>query len=260
MNIPLSASRSPTHHEDGHNVLTIASGKGGVGKTVIAISLAEAMSRMGKQILLFDGDMGLANIDIQLGLTPAHDLGEVIARTAQLEEIVIPYAAGGFDIIAGQSGSGLLGALPDTNLVGLRQRLFSLAARYDRAILDLGAGIDAPVRLMTADTGTVLVVTTEEPTALTDAYAFIKLAVARRPDIDIRVIVNMAASIREGERTFQILQKTCENFLRRPVGLAGVVRRDDHIRDAIRHQTSLITRHPTCDAATDVEKLAAALL
>ena len=114
MTMPLSVSRHPAHQQEGLNVLTIASGKGGVGKTVIAISLAQAMSALGKRVLLFDGDMGLANIDIQLGLCPEHDLGEVIARTATLDDIVLPFQEGGFDIIAGQSGSGLLGALPVT--------------------------------------------------------------------------------------------------------------------------------------------------
>jgi len=107
--------------------------------------------------------------------------------------------------------------------------------------------------------GTILVVTTDEPTSLTDAYAFIKVTHSERPGADIRVVVNMVNSIREGKRTYNTLLKACEGFLKITPPLLGVVRRDDKVREAIRNQTSILTRFPNCEAVADVEAVARGL-
>ncbi len=259
MSAPLSVTRHPASRVSGANVLTVASGKGGVGKTWFSITLAQAISRAGRRVLLMDGDLGLANVDIQLGLTPSRDLGAVIADRLAIADAVTPYGEGGFDIVAGQSGSGSLAALPDLVVAGLRDQMFALAERYDTAILDLSAGIDRPVRMLAASGGICVVVTTGEPTALTDAYALIKLTLARQPDLDIRVVVNMAASQRDGNQTFDTLARAARNFLGYMPRLAGIVCRDDHVADTIRHQSPLLTRHPNCPAAREVEAIAADL-
>ena len=127
-------------------------------------------------------------------------------------------------------------------------------------MIDLGAGVEETVRTLAAGAGTTLVVTTAEPTALTDAYAFIKLAHVARPGADIRFVVNMAASEREGERTYQTILKACQNFLKISPPLAGIVRRDSRVAEAIRHQAPILSRHPNCDAAGDVARIADKLL
>lgn len=238
------------------NVIAIGSGKGGVGKTWFAVTLSHALARAGKNVLLFDGDLGLANVDIQLGLTPQHDLGAVIAGRRTLQGATFSYAEGGFDIIAGQSGSGGLASLPPARLAGLRDELMTMAPRYGFVLVDIGAGIDRPVRTLLGRAGTCLVVTTDEPTSLTDAYALIKVVRAERPAANLQVVVNMASSESEGERTYGVLLRACENFLKYAPPLAGVVRRDIKVRDAIRSQTATLTRHPTSDAAADVEAIA----
>jgi flagellar biosynthesis protein FlhG len=241
-------------------IVAIASGKGGVGKTWLAITLAHAMARQGKRVLLFDGDLGLANVDIQLGLMPEHDLGTVIAGKTSLPDATLRYGPGGFDILAGRSGSGALSALSPAVLESVLDGLRAAALGHDVVLLDLGAGLDRGVRRMAAFADLLLVVATGEPTSLTDAYAVLKLHAADRPGGVSRVVVNQAATRAEGERTYATLARACASFLGRTPGLLGIIRRDERVRDAIRRQTLLLTRHPACPAADDVQAAALALL
>ncbi|MEE8203036.1 MAG: MinD/ParA family protein [Alphaproteobacteria bacterium] len=254
-----SARQQPDTRPTGENIITIASGKGGVGKTWLAITLAHALARSGRRALLFDGDIGLANVDIQLGLAPEHDLGSVIAGRLSLHSAVTTFADGGFDIIAGRSGWGSLTALHPSRLTTLRDDLIAMTGGYDDVVVDLGAGLEQSVRLLTVPAGRCLIVTTDEPTALTDAYAFMKIIRAERPGIDLRVVVNMAATPQDGENTYNTLCRVCENFLKFTPPLAGVVCRDSHVKDAIRNQTAMLTRHPGSRASSDIEMLARAL-
>src|SRR5690606_11396824 len=137
--------------------------------------LAHALSREGKKVLLFDGDLGLANVDVQLGLMPKRDLNDVIRGRLGLDKVIQPYEDGGFDIVAGRSGQASLSALPTQRLSILRDQLLDVADQYDVVIIDLGAGIDRTVRMLSAAATRTLLVVTDEPTSLTDAYAFIKL-------------------------------------------------------------------------------------
>lgn len=243
------------------NMLAVASGKGGVGKTWLSLTLAQAIARSDKRVLLFDGDLGLANVDIQLGLHPANDLGGVLDGSYELKEAITHHDAGGFDVIAGRSGTGSLANIPPVRLRQLMNDLVALAPAYDRVILDLGAGLESTVRDLAALARTTLVVATDEPTSLTDAYAFIKLAQMQNPRMenggaDLRIVINMATSPAEGERTYATLLKACESFLKISPPLAGVIRRDSRVKDAIRHQVPLLIRHPNTPAAGDVEALA----
>lgn len=241
-------------------VVAVASGKGGVGKTWLAISLAHALARAGTRALLFDADLGLANVDIQLGLMPAHDLGGVLAGQVPLDGAGQRYEAGGFDIIAGRSGSGRLANLPADRLQGLADGLTRLAGRYDVVILDLGAGIERTVLRLAAAADLCLVVATDEPTSLTDAYAFVKLASRQRAAEQVLIVINMAATARAGEGTYATLRRACDGFLGVSPPLLGVIRRDPKVRESIRHQSPLLTRFPGCPAAVDVEAVARGLL
>jgi len=238
------------------NILAVASGKGGVGKTFFSITLSHALSRLGRKTLLFDGDLGLANVDIQLGLMPKRDLGQVIDGLVGLQGATTPFPEGGFDILAGRSGTGSLANLPPQRLTQLRMELSEMARGYDWVVVDLGAGVDRTVRTFSGPAGTTLVVSTDEPTSMTDAYAFLKLAWQSNPMADLRLVVNMAQSRAEGEKTYEQLLTVCRRFLKKEPPLAGIVRRDLKVRESIKTQTPLLTRSPTCEAAQDIEDIA----
>ncbi len=245
----------PAPAPQSRNIIAVASGKGGVGKTWFSITLAHALARAGRKALLFDGDLGLANVDVQLGCTPRRDLASVMAGEATLEQAAVAHPCG-FDIIAGRSGAGMLASLPASRLLTLRLELARVAQGYDWVVLDLGAGIERTVRLLMAQARACMVVTTDEPTAITDAYAYIKIAALERQAAGLQIVVNMVSSQRDGERTYGTLLRACREFLKIEPPLAGIIRRDDHVKDAIRHQAALITRHPNSAAASDVERIA----
>jgi flagellar biosynthesis protein FlhG len=240
-------------------LVAVASGKGGVGKTWFSITLAHALAARGCATLLFDGDLGLANVDIQLGLNPVLDLSSVLAGRATLAETAIAATHGhaAFFVMPGRSGSGGLAGLPPATIDTLLMDVAALP--YDIVVLDLGAGIEAVTRLLAARADTLLVIATDEPTSLTDAYAVIKLRHADAPGGDTRVVINQAASPAAGQRTYATLARACANFLHITPPLAGIIRRDDRVRDAIRRQMPLLSRHPASPAGADVTAIAETL-
>jgi flagellar biosynthesis protein FlhG len=209
-------------------------------------------------VLLFDGDLGLANVDVQLGLAGGRDIGPLLLGDASLVDCVQQTVAG-FAVLAGRSGTGAFSALPDATIDRLAATL-SDAPGYTHILLDLGAGLDRTVRRMAATADTLLVLTTDEPTALTDAYAALKLASHDKPAGDRRIVVNLAGSRAAGEKTYATLSRACAQFLGARPPLAGIIRRDTRVPEAIRRQTPLLTRHPNSEAAADVEALAQRLL
>ena len=251
---------SPSQRAKSPNILAIASGKGGVGKTWFSITLAHALANRGYQTLLFDGDLGLANLDIQLGLMPQQDLSSVITGRLTLNQVVIKYADGGFDVIAGRSGSGSLANVTASRIQRISNDLALLASRYDNVLIDLGAGVERTVRQLVHNASTCIVVLTDEPTSLTDAYAFIKVIHTERPEIDVQVVTNIVNSTHEGERTYNTLLKACQGFLKISPPLLGIIRRDSKVPETIRRQAPLLTRFPNTEAAVDVEKIAQRLL
>jgi flagellar biosynthesis protein FlhG len=237
-------------------IVAVASGKGGVGKTWLAVTLAHALARRGRRVLLLDGDLGLANVDVQLGLGNGPDLGQVVAGRMRLRAAVHHFESAGFDLVPGRSGSGSLAALATEQVERLIGEILDLAPDYDHVVLDLAAGVDRMLLRLAAAADRALVVTTDEPTALTDAYAFVKL---HRRDTDSmpEAVINMARSRAAGEETHATLSRVCRSFLQRPLALAGIVRHDSRVADSIRRQTPHLIRHPGSPAALDVEGLAA---
>lgn len=261
----VNATQSTTHEAllaatGGSNIIAVASGKGGVGKTWFAITLSHIFARSGRRVLLFDGDIGLANVDVQLGLTPKKDLSSVFSGRAQLKEAITHYTAGNFDIIAGRSGSTSLSIIPQESLNSMGLALNQIAQNYDVVILDLGAGIEQNVQYLSSLASKCIVIVNDEPTSLTDAYAYIKLCSARPNMPAINIVVNSAPSQKEGDKTYEALNRACQNFLGFSPPLLGVIRKDNKIRDAIRAQKSIIALAPGTTAASDVATISLKLL
>jgi flagellar biosynthesis protein FlhG len=245
-------------------IFAVASGKGGVGKTWLSTTLACIYARLNRRTLLVDGDLGLANVDVQLGVRPQADLAAVMRGWIDLEAAVTPVMGGagnsnGFDLLPGHSGSGALGSLSIEDVGRIASGITSLALHYDRLILDLAAGIDPTVMRLARAADRIIVMTTEEPTALTDAYAFIKVARMHAPDAAPWVIVNQADKRLTGRRVYEQLAKACEVYLGFRPALAGVITRDPRVPDSIRAQTPLPIRHPTSQAFEDCLAIVEAL-
>lgn len=239
-------------------LITVASGKGGVGKTWFSATLCHALANRGHQTLLFDCDFGLANVDIQLGLMPEYDLGQVISNEISLPEAVFHKSQSGlnFDIISGQSGSGALASLKMERLVDLGAGICNLAQKYDYTIMDLGAGVENSVMTLARASDKVIVVITPDPTSLTDAYAFIKLHNMRNNDAEINIVVNMADDQNEGRRAFDKIVKVCKNFLNISPKFLGIINRDKHVTNAIRSQMPLLSKYPQSIAGENVIEIA----
>ncbi len=259
MNEQATEPPKPANRAKGRNIIAVASGKGGVGKTWFSITLAHAIARVDKRVLLFDGDLGLANLDIQLGLMAKTDLGAVLAGRASLAQAVTYYEEGGFDIIAGRSGSGALANLASNRLQALLDELSMLAANYDHVIIDLGAGVESTVRRLAYAAGRIIVVVTDEPTSLTDGYAFIKLAHNERPDTTIEVVTNMVSTTDDGARTYKTINKACQGFLKYSPRHLGAIRRDAKVRSAIRQQKPFLNVSTESEAAADIQAIARAV-
>jgi flagellar biosynthesis protein FlhG len=246
-------------------VMAIASGKGGVGKTWLSTTLATCFARMGKRTLLVDGDLGLANVDVQLGIAPETDLAAVVAGWVELEDAVTKVNGGagqtsGFDVLPGRSGSGALAGLPPEEAARLGASLTALSLQYDIVLLDLGAGIEENVMRLARACDRCLIVATDEPTSMTDAYAFIKVLRGYAPSVQPWITINMADTRVAGRRTYEALARASQTFLGFRPPLAGIILRDPKVREAIRQQKTLMTIDPQAQAVIDAGQVADALV
>jgi flagellar biosynthesis protein FlhG len=238
--------------------LALASGKGGVGKTVLAVSLGHALVRAGARVLLVDADLGLANVDVQLGLVDDRHLGRALAEGRPLAEMILREETTGLDLLLGPSGWRSLAGLDGEALERLAAEIELASRAYDVTLLDLPAGIGARTLRLARLARRVLLVATPEPTALTDTYALLKVGL--RDHAGLGLVVNMAEDRAEGAGAARTLATTARRFLGRDLPLLGIVRRDPRVADAIARQRPLLARHPTAPAAADIEELARLLL
>lgn len=239
--------------------ISIVSGKGGVGKTNLALNLGYALYRAQHEVMLMDCDLGLANLDVLLGLAPEKTLQDLLSQDVDPGEVVVPIEQGGFDFLPSASGVPELIDL-DEDLQGmLFDKLNDVIGRYDFLLLDLGAGISRTILRFSAMTQERIVVITPEPTSLTDGYAMIKVMSAEHGVRNFHVVVNMAASHEEGKKAFARLHAACEKFLGLDIQYAGAVRQDPAVVKAVIKQTPLLKLAPSSDAGRDILQLAVRL-
>lgn len=227
----------------GARLTAIGSGKGGTGKTFIALSLAQAFADLGERVLLADADLGLSNTSVQLGLSRAGDLPGFLAGRTSLRNAVVPVICAShakFDLLAAPAGSG---TLSDSDHASATRLAFQLrrASGYDRVLIDLGAGIGDTVMTLAAEADDVVVVLTPDPAALTDAYAFLKLVLKRTGGRTPSLLVNMASGAAEARRAAETLTNSAQTFLKVSPAYLGFVPSDLRVVECLRRQISLWT-------------------
>lgn len=213
--------------------IAITGGKGGVGKTCVAVNLALALAAQGLRPLLVDFDLALANADVLLGHTPEHSLLDVVHGRRSLESVVVT-SHHGIAFVPAASGHDELTRLDDRTLERVMQDLGRLAKGYDLLIIDTAAGIGREVITALRCSRIIVTVVTPEPTSIADAYALLKVLEQQQPGLDLRLLVNQAANGDEAAATSARLRKVAQTYLGRDLAVAGWIPRDRHVADAVR--------------------------
>jgi flagellar biosynthesis protein FlhG len=240
------------------HVLAVASGKGGVGKTHIAANLAICLAASGKKVLLLDGDMSLGNLDIILDLDNKYNISHLISGRKTVEEI-INVGPNGLEVICGTSGLEQLANMTEFERQRLTQQLTGLQETSDIIVIDTAAGISKQVVSFCLAADHMLVVTTPEAAAMTDAYAMIKVLVGNGFSERISLIVNMAETIAEGRKTYQQIANVARRFLNTGISSAAIFLRDDKMTTAARMRKPVVLAFPRADITASIANLAAKL-
>lgn len=236
-------------------VVAVTSGKGGVGKTNISANLAYLLAKMKKKVLVLDADVGLANIDVILGLTPKYNLSHVLTGEKSLQDVIVQ-GPGGFTILPSASGIQEMSDLSKGHKLTLIDEIKTLRDQLDFMLIDTGAGIAGNVMYFNMAAQEIIVVTTPEPTAMTDAYAVIKVLNQRHAKEHFRILVNMVTSEEEAKEVYARLNQATNHFLNVSVEYLGHVMRDDHISDSVRKQKPFVSLFPHSPASKCLQVLA----
>ncbi|NLV16966.1 MAG: MinD/ParA family protein [Syntrophomonadaceae bacterium] len=239
-------------------VIAVTSGKGGVGKTNIALNLAISISELGEKVILLDADMGLGNVDIIVGLIPRYNLYDLIKREKSIREIMIT-GPKGIQIIPGGSGIFQMADLKEWDLRMIVDELGSLDGESDYLIVDTGAGIASNVLNFALTADEIIIVTTPEPTSITDAYGIIKTATLRKARGKFHLIVNRVESKSEGDAVGKNIEYVCKRFLNVKVNILGHVMEDSKVHNAVMQQQALMLMAPSSIAAQNVRGIAHSL-
>lgn len=252
-----------THNRPLARVITVTSGKGGVGKSNTAINLAIQFRKMGQRVIILDADFGLANIEIMFGTVPRHNLCDLIYQGKNIREIITwgPMEVG---FISGGSGIAGLSNLSREYLVYIIQNLAELDAIADIIIVDTGAGISDAVLEFLVASGEILLVTTPEPTSITDSYSLLK-ALSRHPRFfsessQIKVIANKVESQNEGQSLFNKLNAVVSRYLKIPITYLGAVPQDNQLSRAVMQQMPVSLQSPQAKSALAYEAIATKLM
>jgi flagellar biosynthesis protein FlhG len=236
-------------------VIAVASGKGGVGKTNVSVNLALAMVAEGKQVMLLDADLGLANVDIMLGLRPQFNLSHVINGERTLEEVIVA-GPSGLQIVPASSGMQNMAELTPAQHAGMIQAFSEVGHDLDALIIDTAAGIADSVVSFTRAAQEVIIVVCDEPTSITDAYALMKVLNRDYGIQRFRVLSNMAHSMQEGRELFNKMVKVTDRFLDVTLDFMGTIPYDEYLRKALQRQKAVIEAYPRSKAAMAFKNLA----
>ena len=235
--------------------IAITSGKGGVGKTNIAVNLALALANQGKRVLIFDADLGLANVDILFGYTCQHTLADVIESKMQLSEILVD-APDGVKILPASSGVLRLERLSMSQLASLADAMDRLASRFDVVLIDTGAGMTESVLFFSSIADEVLLVTTPEPTAITDGYALVKILSNEYGVKSLVLVVNETLDATEAHKVHKKLQTVCEKHLGTEIRFGGGLMKDPNLEKSVRDRRPVYIAHPQSPVSQNLRQIA----
>ncbi|WP_027090853.1 MinD/ParA family protein [Cohnella thermotolerans] len=252
----LSRNRPPSRQT---RIVTVTSGKGGVGKSNFSLNFAIALQRRGYSVLLFDADMGMANIDVLLGIPAQYNLLHLLRREKTIWEI-IQTGPGGLQFIAGGSGFKDLVRLSEEELEYFADQIGKLHGHVDFLLFDTGAGLTKETLRFIVAAQETIVVTTPEPTSITDAYALIKMVKTMGHNVDFRLVVNRTSDDREGQQTADNIRQVVGKYLGLDLPLLGFVPDDALVSKAVKRQTALAIAYPDSPACRGIERIASRFL
>lgn len=235
--------------------IAVTGGKGGVGKTNISINLAVAMADIGKRVLMLDADLGLANIDVVLGLHPKYDLSHVLRGERSLEEVVIE-GPSGIRIVPAASGIRHMAELSETEHAGLIRAFSDLSSDLDVLIVDTAAGISDTVISFSRAVQELIVVVCDEPASITDAYALIKLLNREYGISRFRILANMTRDTHEGRNLYNKMCRVTDRYLDVMLSYIGSIPYDENLRKAVKSQKPVVHAFPRCRSAQVLKNLA----
>jgi flagellar biosynthesis protein FlhG len=236
-------------------IITISSGKGGVGKTSLTVNLAIALSKKGKKVMIMDADLGMANVDIMLGLVPRYTLYDVLQGQKTLSEIIVQ-GCEGVSIIPGCSGLFDVDNVSRLHKEGLIRALNSYAQKMDYILIDTGAGISNIVLGFIAAADDVVIVITPEPTSITDGYGIIKILSKFQLHQKVFLIVNMVANMQEAHISAGKIEAVAKKYLNIKIDRLGVIYTDNNVKKSIKQMTPFIVEYPKSQASKDVMQIA----
>ncbi len=236
-------------------VIAVSGGKGGVGKTTISVNVSMMLAKMGKRVMLFDADLGLANIDVQLGIKPRLTISDVLKGKASLNEICVT-GPSGIKIIPGASGVHGLADLDTIQSVELIRSFSAMAEDIDYMLVDVAAGISRQVIQFTHASQNILLVICNDPSSIIDSYAVTKILHQMHNRQHFGVIINKVKSMKEGYDVFLGFQETASRFLNANIEYVGYVPSDDYINIAAREHTPVVSKYPFSPASIAFNELA----
>ena len=239
-------------------VIAVTSGKGGVGKTNLVLNLCLAISKIGRRVFLLDADMGLANVDVLLGLAPRHTLEHVLNGQKGIMDIALE-GPGGFKILPASSGISEMSEMSQEQQMRLFRELSRIEDDVDYLFIDTGAGISSNVLRFNASANEVIVIANPEPTSITDAYALMKLLSIKYHVRDFTLLANSVANEDEARSVHERLSKVCGQYLQVRLGYLGGVPFDKYVRQAVRQQRPFLELYPSAPASRAVSRIAALL-
>lgn len=239
-------------------IITVTSGKGGVGKSNFVVNLGITLQNKGKKVLIFDADLGMGNDDVLMGLYPKHNIFDIVFTGLEIKDIIVEGTNGVNLIPAGSALSNAEG-LSESQRQNFLKKLETLD-EYDYILMDTGAGVNRDVLSFIAASEELIIITTPEPTSLTDGYSLIKATDHYKLKTKAKIVVNKAFTKEEGEETYRKFERAVTKFLKINIEYLGCILEDKKLVQSVRQQKPFVSLFPNCDAANDIENIAMKIL